>query len=304
MPIKRVSPPHPIPYQGSKRKLADTIFKYAPEFVETLYEPFAGSAAISIFAAHNSKASKFVIGDSFPELMGLWDFIINDPQKIIAGYNAVWLGQQNGDPNYFNKVRSEFNEDRDPIKLLYLIARCVKNAVRFNSKGDFTQSSDKRRLGTNPNKMEKSIMEVHMLLKDKTELFVGDYFDCIEKATEKDLVYMDPPYQGTTYGNDKRYFDQLEKEHLYETLTELNRRNVPFLLSYDGYCGEKAYGEELPSSIRTKRVLLNAGRSSQATLSGKNSVTFESLYISENLVDLLGEYIDEEDSEDRVAIFA
>ena len=43
--------PHPIPYQGSKRNLADQILRLFPEQFESLIEPFAGSAAITIASA-------------------------------------------------------------------------------------------------------------------------------------------------------------------------------------------------------------------------------------------------------------
>ena len=46
----------PIPYQGSKRSLAPVILEHAPEKVQVLYEPFAGSAAVSASADRASKA--------------------------------------------------------------------------------------------------------------------------------------------------------------------------------------------------------------------------------------------------------
>ncbi|MDD5502606.1 MAG: DNA adenine methylase [Candidatus Thermoplasmatota archaeon] len=55
--------PHPIPYQGSKRNLADEILRYFPATVETLHEPFAGSAAISLAAATQKKVRRFHIND-------------------------------------------------------------------------------------------------------------------------------------------------------------------------------------------------------------------------------------------------
>ena len=36
--------PHPIPYQGSKRNLADQIMRFYPDDFDRLIEPFAGSA--------------------------------------------------------------------------------------------------------------------------------------------------------------------------------------------------------------------------------------------------------------------
>ncbi len=55
--------PHPIPYQGSKRKLAPVIGRYLPDGIDTFYEPFAGSAAMTIYAAHHRRAKRFVVAD-------------------------------------------------------------------------------------------------------------------------------------------------------------------------------------------------------------------------------------------------
>jgi DNA adenine methylase len=277
--------PHPIPYQGSKRNLAEDICGLFPKKVDTLFEPFAGSAAVTIYAARHGLARRFVIGDSLPELISLWQAIIEKPDNTATKYETIWRGHIDGGPDYFNQVRERFNSDRDPVDLLYLVARCVKNAVRFNRHGRFTQSADKRRLGTQPAKMGEAIKAVSCLLKGKTELFCGDFTATIRAAGPRDLVYMDPPYHGTTYGRDKRYFAQLEREALVNGLADLNSRAVPFLLSYDGMSGNVVYGEPLPDHLAMRRLLIEAGRSSQATLNGRHEVTVESLYVSENLVD-------------------
>ncbi|MCM1512175.1 MAG: hypothetical protein NC112_03560 [Oxalobacter formigenes] len=46
-----------------------------------------------------------------------------------------------------------------------------------------------------------------------------------------------------------------------------------------GYA-EKKYGEDLPENLLCKKILLNAGRSGQASLLGRRPTTFETLYIS------------------------
>ena len=43
-------------------------------------------------------------------------------------------------------------------------------------------------------------------------------------------------------------------------------------------------GEDLPEDLKCKKVMLNAGLSSQALLLGKKETTFEALYISEALI--------------------
>ena len=283
----------PIPYQGSKRQLAPRICRLFPDQVETLYEPFAGSAAVTVYAASHRLAQHYVIGDVFPQLIDLWRLIIEQPSQAAAQYRTLWNSQFKEGFGHFNAMRSEYNKNKDPVVLLYLIARCVKNAVRFNKNGDFTQSVDKRRTGVHPDKLENTIYNVSNLLKGKTTLFCGDFRACVAKAKAGDLVYMDPPYQGTTYGADKRYVAQLERDHLIESIQWLNQNYVPFILSYDGTTGDKVYAEPLPSGLNAVHLQIHAGRSSQATLAGRDEDTVESLYISDvlaNLHDVLPDY--------------
>jgi DNA adenine methylase len=68
-----------------------------------------------------------------------------------------------------------------------------------------------------------------------------------------------------------------------ESLESLNRRGVDYIVSYDGSCGEKQYGNDLPNELGLRKVMLNAGLSSQALLLGKKEVTYEALYLSQNL---------------------
>lgn len=58
---------------------------------------------------------------------------------------------------------------------------------------------------------------------------------------------------------------------------------VDFIISYDGCCGEKQYGKEIPKELGLRKVMLNAGLSSQSTLLGKKEITYEALYISQGL---------------------
>ena len=69
-----------------------------------------------------------------------------------------------------------------------------------------------------------------------------------------------------------------------DAVHSLNRKGITYLISYDGECGQKEYGRELPDSLRCHKILLNAGLSSQSVLLGKRSTTFETLYISEALM--------------------
>jgi DNA adenine methylase len=270
----------PFPYQGSKRNIAEKIVRHFPAQTTRLVEPFAGSAAISIFAAQHRLADRFVINDSYEPLINLWKAIIKDPETCATEYERLWAGQLDDPNEYYYKVREEFNESSDPIKFLYLMARCVKNAIRFNSSGQFNQSPDKRRLGRRPDEMRKQIISTALTFKNKASFYSVDYEEILQNAVSDDLVYMDPPYQGTSTKKDSRYHQGLDFGRFVRNLEELNNRGIPYILSFDGSMGDKVYGEPLPSHLMLDKIAIHAGRSAQATLNGNDHLTIESLYLS------------------------
>jgi DNA adenine methylase len=278
--------PHPVPYQGSKRRLAPLIAPHIPVGVHTFFEPFAGSAAMTLHAARHGLAKRFVLGDSLRDIVELWRGIVERPGETAARYRAVWSAQPRGDAEYFNRVRARYNRDHDPVDLLYLICRCVKNAVRFNARGEFTQSVDRRRPGMHPDRMQAAVLGASELLHDRIEFRQGDWLHTTVDATARDFAYLDPPYLGTSIGRDKRYHRQLALADLIEGLERLRARGVRFALSYDGSTGDREYGPPLPARLGLTRLLIQAGRSSQATLAGRNERTVESLYLSPGIAAL------------------
>lgn len=280
--------PQPFQYQGSKRSLAPRILDFLPKLMDRLIEPFAGSGAISLACAARGRSKRYWLNDFNQPLSNLLDLIVNQPEETADFYESIWRDKDSDHLNQFYSVRQQFNETRDPRLLLYLLARCVKGAVRYNSDGDFNQSPDKRRLGTQPARMRSNITAVSMLLRGRTNFSSCDFREVFEETTKKDVVYMDPPYQGVCNTRDHRYSSGIEFSDFVAGLDDLNRRDVRFLVSYDGRLGDKSYGEPLPDFLDLVLVEIEAGRSSQATLLGQEAITVESLYLSRSLADEIG----------------
>ncbi len=280
--------PHPIPYQGSKRRLAPKILCYFPADTRRLIEPFAGSAAVSLAAAYHHKATSLVLNDANAPLIALWDRIVNTPSAISDDYERIWRNQFVGGQDYYNRIRDAFNRTHQPDCFLFLLTRCVKAAVRYNAVGQFNQSPDNRRKGTTPETMRRNIIGASQMLHGRIDLRCGDYEAALEDVTPDDLIYMDPPYQGVCGNRDPRYISGLASERFVAQLRMLNARNASFIVSYDGRTGEKRYGQSLPDDLGLTQIEVDAGRSSQATLLGRSSVTYESLYLSPALVLRLG----------------
>jgi DNA adenine methylase len=280
--------PHPIPYQGSKRHLARQILSYCPRHVQRLVEPFAGSAALSLAAAHCGIAAAFWLNDAHAPLIDLWRAILDDPEGLCSQYARLWREQVGRERDYYDLVREQFNRTHRPEYLLYLLARCVKAVVRYNAAGKFNNSPDNRRKGAQPEEMRLRVRGASQLLRGRTLLTATDYTLVLARCGPEDLIYMDPPYQGVCGKRDNRYAPAFDHDAFCHALAELNRRNCTYLVSYDGRTGEKRFGRPLPADLRLTRIEVKAGRSSQATLLGRNHETYESLYLSEALADAAG----------------
>lgn len=279
--------PHIVQYQGSKRKLAAQILEYMPRKFNRLLEPFAGMAAISIAAAYEQRAKSYHINDINKPLIKILEAAVNSPESLIHAYRNLWNEQftfSESHLEHYYEVRNRFNAgDASAVNMLYLLARCVKGSVRYSSEGKFNQSPDKRRHGTNPDNLQKNVLSISHLLKGLTVFTAKDYREILAEAKRGDIVYMDPPYQGVSNVRDNRYLSGLDFNEFAVALDDLNKRGIDFLISYDGLRGTKQYGNDLPKELECKKVLLDAGLSSQATLLGRREVTYEALYISKGL---------------------
>lgn len=279
--------PHIVQYQGSKRNLAPQILQYIPKRFNRLIEPFAGMAAITIAVAKQRRADHYLLNDLNEPLVNVLKECIKHPQRLIDDYTRVWSEQltyQGGSVEHFYKVRDDFNKgNQSAANMLYLLARCVKGSVRYSSSGQFNQSPDKRRMGTNPKNLARNVFLISSYLKDKTEFSSVDYREVTRNARRGDVVYMDPPYQGVCSSRDCRYFSGIDFNDFVECVDDLNRRGIDFIISYDGTCGDKQYGIDLPEELGLRKIMLNAGLSSQSLLLGKKETTVEAMYLSHHL---------------------
>jgi len=279
--------PQPFQYQGSKRALAPTVLRYLPENMSRLVEPFCGSAAVSIAAAACGRTKEFWLNDFNKPLAELLALMVNNPKELAKFYEGLWRDDHEDALEHYYQVREEFNRKHDARLLLYLLARCVKGAVRYNGEGLFNQSPDKRRLGTRPETMKRNIAAISTLLRDKTIITSQSYEDVLANVHGDDVVYMDPPYQGVCGERDSRYFAGISFDDFVAELEALNHKYIRYLVSYDGRLGNRIYGKPLPEKLNLTLVEIEAGRSSQATLLGRSEMTVESLYLSPTLADEL-----------------
>jgi DNA adenine methylase len=262
-----------IKWSGSKRSQAKNIVEEISKIkFDTYYEPFLGSGAV----VGELKPKKAVLSDIYEPLVKLWKEIQDCPSDVAYTYSEQWYELQDIGYLYFNEVRANFNKVHDPRELLFLSRTCVNGLIRFNGKGEFNNAYHHSRKGMSPDKLAKIIDEWHALIKEY-EIVHGDYRDVTKNVTNKDIVYLDPPY----FNNKNRYLENIDHEKFVNYLKELNDKSIKFVLSYDGHSESKVYEHLIPKELYKRKLTLHSGLSAFKKVQDKTMDTVhESLYLN------------------------
>jgi DNA adenine methylase Dam len=216
----------PLNYAGSKTELMSQLLKYfpSPEDVATFYDVFAGGLSVTV----NSDYNQIVSNDVILPLIKLWEIIYkNDTSKIITKLLEYQIDKT--DSEAFLKMRKEYNVNKNnPFIFFGLVSSCTNNLMRFNLKGEFNQTFGKRSINDNT---IKKLVDYAEKMKTKDITFTNYSFeDILSKATNKDFVYLDPPYAMTSAGYNAVW--NADKELLLQqTMDELTDRGVKWAFS-------------------------------------------------------------------------
>lgn len=284
--------PQPFPLQGSKRRQVPIINKLLPSDCSRLLEPFCGSAAVSMGARYYDKIKTVGISDANLSLVRLWQNILTDASKLADEYETIWSKQLEGDNrSYFNMVRERYNnagaESGEPADFLFLLNRIVKGSLRYSNTGRMNQSSDTRRLGATPNTVRKRLLSTSATL-DGVSVTCCNYADVLSEASSGDTIYLDPPYQGTTETQDKRYISGLSVDNFEHEVSRAVKQDLSLIISYDALRGTAIYGRPLDPHIGLFPLDVITGVSAQGTLLGRKQESHETIYLSPALVERLG----------------
>lgn len=244
----------PLNYTGGKYKLLPQILPLFPQGINCFVDLFCGGCNVGINVYSNS----VVYNDIDEHLFYLFNTFKNlDKEvtlelifKIIKDYNLS-LVCENGYGYYncdsgsgvgsynkerFLKLRDDFNHHKQEdyyyyLMLYVLIVYAFNNQIRFNAKGEYNLPVGKRDFNKKmQTKLSAFIDRLHrqdcfFSCKSFTEFDVSD-------LTERDFVYVDPPYLITcaTYNEQDGWNEDHEKE-LLKFLDGLNSKQIRFALS-------------------------------------------------------------------------
>ena len=261
-----------IKWSGSKRSVAASLRHLFPR-AGRYFEPFVGGGAMLPFRPCRDA----VAGDVIKELIDLWTCIRDEPVKTASEYEKRWQKLQDQGHTAYYAIREAFNRTRNPHDFLFLTRTCVNGLIRFNGDGDFNNSLHHTRPGIAPNRLREIIRKWSAILQG-VSFATADYRETLSTVAEGDLVFLDPPYAGTRGRYSQEKFDV---SNFYEELERLNEVGAKWVVTFDGYAGERTYEEALPKNLFESRLALPTGNSPFTKLmrTGVDAVV-ESVYLN------------------------
>lgn len=261
-----------IKWSGSKRCVAASLRHLFPR-AASYFEPFVGGGALLPFRPCRDA----VAGDVIAELISLWTCIRDEPEKTAAEYAGRWQRLQDDGHTAYYAIRKDFNRTRNPHDFLFITRTCVNGLIRFNANGDFNNSLHHTRPGIAPHRLREIIRKWSAAIQGVV-FVTTDYRETLAAVAEGDLVFLDPPYAGTRGRYSQVKFDV---ESFYQELQRLNRVGAKWVVTFDGYAGERTYAAALPQKLFRSRLALPTGNSPFTRLmrTGVDAVV-ESVYLN------------------------
>lgn len=244
----------PFFYVGDKFKLLSQLRENFPKDIERLVEPFCGGGSVFL----NTPAKEYVLNDIDNNMVALHKFLIAysknetefwaNVEKIINQYHlsATYKGtvipqelRTEFPKTYFAKynkeaytaLRSDYNAHKDDLMRLYmLLIYGFNRMLRFNAKGDFNLPVGNVDFNDN---VVKALTSYFNYVRDKEIQFYSmdfeEFLNSLE-LTEKDFVYLDPPYL-ITFSEYNKLWDEDSEMRLIKVLDELNESGIRFAVS-------------------------------------------------------------------------
>jgi DNA adenine methylase len=233
-----------LKWAGGKGQLLDEIDKRLPKEdfisgrIDTYIEPFVGGGAVFFHVVQQYPQIKnFYLFDINEDLVNCYNAVKNNANSLIKHLNKIhnnYLSKTESQrKDYYYRLRDEFNNDRDPAKLVFLNKTCYNGLYRVNQNGQFNVPFGGY---DNPTICDKkNLLSVSQVLKNVVIIY-GDFEDSEQYVDENTLVYFDPPYRPLTRtasftSYSKEDFNEESQIRLTKYCRRINEKGAKFLLS-------------------------------------------------------------------------
>jgi DNA adenine methylase len=232
-----------LKWAGGKGQLIPEIDKRLPEEeirkgkITTYVEPFVGGGAVFFhIAGQFPEIKRFYLFDINQDLVNCYNAIKNNVEELIDELkilDSTFKRKRTTRKDFFYQIRTEFNSDHDPAKLIFLNKTCFNGLYRVNKKGEFNVP-----FGDNKSPKicdEENLYAVSKILQ-KARIKSKDFEECEPFIGDKAFVYFDPPYRpisptATFTSYTKENFGIEAQIRLSKFCLHIHKRGARFLLS-------------------------------------------------------------------------
>lgn len=243
---------------GNKQRFAHDIASYFPAQRGTYFEPFLGSGAVLGTLA----PERAVASDAFGPLVGIWQTLHSDPDKLVRWYTERWTRYDAAANrvDVYEEVKASYNGNPNAADLVFLSRTCYGGVVRFRKADGYMSTPCGAHRPVSPASFAARVA----LWAKRTEgakFEHMDYREAMSLAGAGDTVYCDPPYTNTQailYGAQAFRLPDLLRE-----IQACKERGVMVALSIDGTkkSGNMIVDQPIPDGLFEREVPVNVGRS-------------------------------------------
>lgn len=198
-----------LKWAGNKTAIMPELLERLPAGALRLVEPFAGSCAVMMSTDYPA----YLVADINPDLINLYQVIKDNSEGFIEGSRYLWANTNNEDDYY--RIRNAFNGEAikagkylRAVYFLYLNRHSYRGLCRYNRKGEFNVPYGNYKKPYFPESEIRAFAE-----KAKRATFIcASYEETLSMLQVGDVVYCDPPYDGTFtnyhtngFGDDDQY---------------------------------------------------------------------------------------------------
>ena len=215
-----------LKWAGNKTAVMHELKKHLPAGPR-LVEPFAGSCAVMMATEY----PHYLVADVNPDLINLYSVIKDDADHLIS--IAKDLFAKNNSAECYYDIRKEFNHGRDwpaicrSAMFIFLNRHGYRGLCRYNLKGHFNVPYGNYKAPYFPESEIRAFAE-----KAKRATFIcASYEETLAMLQSGDVIYCDPPYDGTfsTYHTDG--FTEDDQYHLASILERRASEGHPVIVS-------------------------------------------------------------------------
>lgn len=214
-----------LKWAGNKTAIMSELKKHLPAGPR-LVEPFAGSCAVMMETDYPS----YLVADINPDLINLYKKVAADCESFISRARVLFE-IANREVAYYN-IRQEFNYSTEitdfmkAVYFLYLNRHGYRGLCRYNKSGHFNIPYGNYKNPYFPEKEIRAFAE-----KAQRATFICASFDeTLAMLKAGDVVYCDPPYDGTFSGYHTDGFTEDDQYHLASALEHRLRQSSDYLV--------------------------------------------------------------------------